>query len=73
MMIDPNAVQAAQMLLSYKRGALSRDQVFGLLIEVIGMLPSEVDAALAHTDKMPVQYLERQERAWFDSQKASKH
>jgi hypothetical protein len=66
-------VQAAQMLLSYKRGALTRDEVFGLLIEVLGMLPSEVDAALAYTDKMPVQYLMRQERAWFEGQKESKH
>jgi hypothetical protein len=66
-------VQAAQMLLSYKRGALTRDEVFGLLIEVLGMLPSEVDAALDYTDKMPVQYLMRQERAWFEGQKESKH
>lgn len=66
-------VQAAQMLLSYKRGAISRDQVTGLLTEVLGMTADEANAALVYTDKMPVQYLQRQEHVWFDSQKEVKH
>jgi hypothetical protein len=66
-------VQAAQMLLSYKRKAITRDQVFGLLTSICEMAPDEVNAAIAYTDKMPVQYLERQERVWFESTKKVKH
>lgn len=66
-------VQAAQMLLSYKRGAITREQVMGLLSSICDMTAAEVDAAIKHADKMPVQYLERQERAWIESHKKVKH
>ena len=66
-------VQAAQMMLSYKRGAISRDDVIGLLHSVCDMSPTEIEEALAFTDKMPVQFLQRQELAWFESRKKAKH
>ena len=66
-------VQAAQMLLSYKRGAISRESVWHLLTGYCGMTGDEANAAIVETDKMPVQYLQRQERVWFESQKQVKH
>jgi hypothetical protein len=66
-------VQAAQMLLSYKRGAISRDQVMGLLCNVCELTNEEAVAAITYTDKMPIQYLMRQEHVWFESMKQVKH
>ena len=66
-------VQAAQMLLSYKRNAISRENVWSLLTGYCGMTGDEANAAIVYADKMPVQYLQRQERVWFKSQKAVKH
>jgi hypothetical protein len=66
-------VQAAQMLLSYKRGAINREQVSGLLCSICGMTWVEAGEAIADADKMPLQYLQRQEQAWFDSKKQSKN
>ena len=70
-MIDQ--VQAAQMLLSYKRKALTYDQILGLLCSICGMTEQQANVAIAYADKMPVQYLQKQEQVWIESQKQSKH